>query len=157
MADGQEKNGRLMRIVLVVSLAVNLAVAGLVVGTVVSGRLGEGPPRSFDLGLGPMARALAPEDRRAIGQALRRARPMGDYDPRAQTELMAQALRAVPFDPQALYDVIATQTQRSAQIQGAAQDAVVARITALTAGQRAALADRLLAEMSEDRPRPPRN
>jgi uncharacterized membrane protein len=157
MADEQVKNKRVMRIVLVVSLALNLAVAGLVVGSFVSGRMGNGPPRSFDLGIGSMARALNPEDRREIGAALRRARPIGDFNPRSQIELMVTALRADPFDADALRAVMSEQAQSTTQVQGAVQDVVVEHITEMSAAERAAYADRLVNELSRVRPRPQRD
>jgi uncharacterized membrane protein len=157
MANEQAKNGRVLRIVLVVSLALNLAVAGLVVGSFASGRIGDGPPRSFDLGIGAMARALAPEDRRQIGVALRRARPMGDFNPRGQVELMVAALRADPFEADALRTVMSEQAQRISQVQGAAQDVVVDHIATMSVADRAAYADRLVDELSRERPRPQRN
>lgn len=157
MADKQAKNGRAVRIVLVVSLALNLAVAGLVVGSFASGRMGDGPPRSFDLGIGSMARALAPEDRRQIGAALRRARPMGDFNPRGQIELMIAALRAEPFDADALRAVMGDQALRASQVQSAAQAVVIDHISTMTVADRTAYADRLVAEFSRERPRPQRN
>lgn len=157
MADVKAKNGRAVRIVLVVSLALNLAVAGLVVGSFASGRMGEGPPRSFDLGIGAMARALTPEDRRQIGTQLRRARPMGEFNPRGQVEQLIDALRADPFDPDALQAAVAEQAQRTALVQTAAQDVVVDHIAAMSDADRAAFADRLVNELSRERSRPPRN
>ena len=74
--------GRLWKIVLVVSLALNLAVAGLVIGAAIKGRFGDGPPRSFDLGAGPISRALEPEERRQIMRDLRQDRALRDFNPR---------------------------------------------------------------------------
>ncbi|MDO6589247.1 hypothetical protein DS901_03655 [Loktanella sp. D2R18] len=157
MADEKTKNGRVLRIVLVVSLALNLAVVGLVAGSFASGRVGDGPPRSFDLGLGPMSRALAPEDRREIGTALRHARPMGEYNPRRQVTLMIATLRATPFDPEALRDLIVEQAEHGTQIQNVAQDVVIDHITTMSDESRVAFADRLQDELTKVRPRPERN
>jgi len=63
MADQQPR--KLWRIVLVISLALNLAVVGVVGGFMVRSSGDKGPPRSFDVGLGPIGRALDREDRRA--------------------------------------------------------------------------------------------
>jgi Heavy-metal resistance len=53
--------GRWMRVALVLSLAVNLLVAGMAVGVALRG----GPPETAvrDLGFGPFAAALSPADR----------------------------------------------------------------------------------------------
>jgi hypothetical protein len=153
MANVKTQNGRVLRIVLVVSLALNLAVAGLVVGSFASGRVGAGPPRSFDVGLGPMSRALAPEDRREIGTALRNARPMAGYRPRQQATLMIAALRATPFEPETLRVLIAEQAAHGAL----AQDVVIDHIVTMSDEHRAAFADRLQVELSKLRPRPERN
>ena len=93
---------RIWQIVLVCSLALNLAVAGVVVGSFASGRLGEGPPRSFDLGLGPISRALAPQERREVGRSLRRDSVMRDFDLRGRVSGMVRALKADPFEPERL-------------------------------------------------------
>ena len=66
-----------MRILLVLSLALNLAVVGLVVGTVLreDGPARRGPSATSDLGLGPVGRALNKEERRQLkrGAVARRA------------------------------------------------------------------------------------
>ncbi len=157
MADDKTKNGRVMRIVLVTSLALNLAVAGLVVGSFASGRVGDGPPRSFDLGIGPMARALAPEDRREIGARLREARPMRDYNPRQQVSLMIATLRVEPFEPESLRRLVEEQARHSGQFQTLAQEVVINHIAAMPAEARAAFADRFEAELANLRERPKRD
>ncbi len=146
------KPSRLWRMIFVISLALNLAVVGLVVGAVASGRLGDGPPRAFDLGLGPVARALDPQERRAIGMALRRDAGLRRGEMRAQTALMIASLRQDPFNPDALRDVIAEQRARLGDIQNAAQEAFINQITAMSPERRAAFADVLEQELS----RPPR-
>ncbi len=113
---------RLWRIVLVASLALNLAVGGIVAGSVVSGRLGKGPPRSFDLGLGPIARALEPQERRAIGRNLRQNRALRDLDLRGRVDEVIALLRAEPFDPQALEALMDQQAAEVAGFQARAQD-----------------------------------
>lgn len=153
MADEKEKSGRFVRVVLVASLALNLAVAGVVIGSVASGRMGDGPPRSFDLGLGPVARALDPEDRRAVGAELRRTRPMGDFDLRAQIAEMIATLRADQFDPEALRALMTDQNRRIATLQQNAQDALINHIDGMTVQERHAFADRLVAELSRVRDR----
>lgn len=139
---------RLWRIVLVLSLALNLAVVGVVVGAAASGRWGDGPPRSFDLGLGPLSRALAPEERRAISRRLREDRSLRSFDLRERVNRVVATLQAEPFDPDALRGLLAEQSQRIATVQATAQEVILEQIIAMTPERRRAFADQLLEEMS---------
>ncbi|WP_210527120.1 periplasmic heavy metal sensor [Rubellimicrobium arenae] len=134
------------RWLLVASLALNLLVAGIVVGSFFDE---DGPgrrPRPVELALGPLARALGEEDRDAILAAVR-ARP--DLQPPRREEQAAAfaeivaALRADPFAPDRLARALAAQRSRVAEVQDAVQQALVARMAAITPEGRAALADRL--------------
>lgn len=149
-------SSRLMRIVLVLSLALNLAVVGIVAGVAVSGRLGGPAPRSVDFGLGPVSQALDPAERRAIRQALRREGALRNLDLRARAEAMIAALRADPFDRAALELLLDEQAARIGQLQGAAQEAFLDQIAAMTPERRAAFAERLMEAFRERRaPRQP--
>lgn len=155
MADRAEPGrgtSRLTRIVLVISLALNLAVVGLVVGTALSGTFGDRPPRSFDFGLGPVARALEPDERRAIGAALRRDAGLRDMNLRGRAQDMIAALRAEPFDPEVLQSLLAAQRAHTARLQDAAQAALLDQIVQMTPERRAAFADRMEEAFSRDRP-----
>ncbi|KJZ19682.1 periplasmic heavy metal sensor [Loktanella sp. S4079] len=153
MADQQSKAGRTMRIVLVASLALNLAVAGLAIGAVTSGKLRDGPPRSFDLGLGPVARALSPEDRREVARALRRARPANDFDIRVQFSRLIGAVRADPFSVDTLRSLMAEQSQMSEQLRFNAQEVLIDHLASMTVQERNEFADRLVDELSRLRER----
>ena len=148
-------HSRLWRIVLVCSLALNLAVAGMVVGSFASGRLGEGPPRSFDLGLGPVSRALAPNERRDVGRSLRQDRELRDVDLRGRVNGMVEALKAEPFAPEALRTLLSEQNTQMAAVQNKAQDALLATISRMTPERRAEFADQLSDELSKIRSRGP--
>jgi uncharacterized membrane protein len=139
------------RWVLIGSLALNLAVVGMLGGALVSGRFGDGPQGRVDLGLGPFARAMADDDRRAIGRQLRQMRDLRAADLRAPVQAMAAALRADPFDPAQLAALMAAQADALAQVQGRAQSVVLARIAAMTPAQRADFADRLEQELRHGR------
>ena len=78
------------RIVLILSLALNVAVIGAVAGLAL--RVGrDGPPARYDLALGPIGQALSSEDKRAVGRELRRNPALRDGRPRAD-RVAAQAL-----------------------------------------------------------------
>lgn len=147
------KLSRRMRIVLVLSLALNLAVVGLIVGAGVAGRFGDRPPRSFDFGLGPVARALEQDERRAIGRELRRDGALRGYDMRQGANDMVAALRAEPFVPDALRELMALQAAHVAQLQRSAQDALMDQIAAMTPDRRAAFAEALDQELQRGRTR----
>ncbi|MFT6076526.1 MAG: hypothetical protein ACJAZ1_003460 [Yoonia sp.] len=155
----QHKTGtrpnRVWRIVLVCSLALNLAVFGVVVGSFATGRLGDGPPRSFDLGLGPISRALAPQERREVGRSLRQDREMRDFDLRGRVSGMVGALKADPFEPEILRAYLSEQNAQMAAVQSKAQDALLATISQMTPERRAEFADQLLHELSKVRARQP--
>jgi hypothetical protein len=144
---------RIWRIVLVVSLALNLAVAGVVGGTLISGRAGDGPPRSFDLGISPIARALSPEERREVTSSLRRDRVMRGADLRGRADAIVTALKAEPYDPDVMRGLLQEQAAQVATVQGKAQDAFLDAITQMTPERRADFADQLENELSKERPR----
>ncbi|HEV8033419.1 periplasmic heavy metal sensor [Yoonia sp.] len=147
----QARPSRLWQIVLVLSLALNLAVVGVVVGSAASGRWGDGPPRSFDLGLAPIARALEPQERRAIGRKLREDRSLRDFDLRDRVNRVVTALRADPFDPDVLRALLAEQSERITAVQATAQEVVVEQIIAMTPERRRAFAEQVLEEMARAR------
>lgn len=151
MAETQttpQKKGRLWTVILVCSLALNLAVAGIVGGTLLSGRIGDGPPRSFDLGVGPVANALERDERRAIGRELRRNRVLRNLDPRGRAAEMLVVLQAEPFDREALRAIFAEQSNDLIRVQARAQDALLETIAAMTPERRAAFAAAVAEEMA---------
>ena len=148
---------RLWRIVLVLSLALNLAVIGLVVGSVLSGRIGDGPPRSYVLGHAPMARALTPQERLRVLRSLRRERVLRDFDPRRRIQDMVDSLQADPFEPDVLRALMQEHVSRTSDLQQKAQDALMQEILEMTPERRAAYAETLEQEMARPRrdgPRP---
>ena len=99
------------RRIMIASLAVNLAVAGLAVGSLFHGGPGRGD-MVRDLGFGPYDAVLRPEDRMALRSALKSK--TGDLRA-ARSEFITDAqailaaLRAEPFDPAALGAAMAGQ------------------------------------------------
>ena len=142
---------RLWRVVLVLSLALNLAVAGVIIGAVTSGRASDGPPRSFDLGIGPIARALEPQERRAIARDLRRDRSLRALDFRGRATEMVETLRAEPFDAVQFRALMDAQVTAVSGLQSKAQDATLDQIIAMTPERRRAFADRVAEELSRMR------
>lgn len=155
MADRLESSARpsrIWRIVLVVSLALNLAVVGVVGGAMLSGKFRDGPPSRFDFGLGLVSRALAEDERREIGRALRQDRSLRNHDFRGQMAAMATALRAEPFDRGVLQQLLDDQAEHLSQVQARARTAVLDKIAAMSPERRRAFADRLVEELQRNRP-----
>jgi uncharacterized membrane protein len=141
MADlVQTRPSRIWRIVLVVSLALNLAVVGMIGGALVSGRFGAHSSPRIDFGVGPVARAFSDDEKRAIARELRADRSLRGDDFRGQ---MAAALRADPYDPAVTQALIEDQSARLSQVQARARMAVLDRIAAMSPDRRRAFADRL--------------
>ncbi len=152
MADAvKSKPARGWRVILILSLVLNFIVIGIVAGAAISGRLGKGPPRAFEFGPGPLARALEPEDRRAIGRALRRDGDVQRMDMRGQFTLILSSLRQDPFDPAALRSLMDEQAERFRAVQAKSSEALITRIMAMGPDERAAFADRLEHEMRRPR------
>lgn len=147
MADtAPAKPRRLWRVVLALSLAMNLAVVGVVVGFGAREKGRGMSPRGFDMALGPIGRALDHDDRRAIGESLRRnpaLRGGGRAQARETVNSLVAVLRATPFVEDDLAAVVASVNERSDQVQNAARAALVQRITEMTDVERTALADRI--------------
>ncbi|NNE53559.1 MAG: periplasmic heavy metal sensor [Sulfitobacter sp.] len=137
---------RLVRWVLGLSLALNLIFVGFVVGAAFRFRDG-GPGATPHPGAYAAAyvRALPRSDQRALRRALRReARPLVNrVERRAQYEAVLSALRAADFDPVAVKAALDRQAQMAQGIQRGAQRVWLERISAMTAAERAAYADRV--------------
>lgn len=150
------------RVVLFVSLALNLAVAG-VVGGAVLGRFGHdrNDLAARDIGFGLFTEALTPQDRKALRGAYAQARP----DMRAERQKMRNdlrtilsALRAEPFDVTVLQTALDTGSARIEARQAQGQVVVLDYLQKMSQPDRAALADRLEDSLKRrDRsPKPPR-
>lgn len=134
-----------LRIVLFVSLALNLMVVGIIAGHV----LRDAPPRKVprvDRIEGPMTFALSHEDRRAIGRALRdeyrqnrptRQQMMQEY------KGMVTALRADPFRPEQLEEAFQRQRNAANDRVEVGQRLLMDHLKSMSAEERHAFADRL--------------
>ncbi len=138
-----------LRVVLIVSLALNLLVVGVVAGGIFRGRP-PAPLGGVDLGSSPFARALNADDQRHVRDTLRGQ--MHNIVPAAADRRLAlqelvAALRQDPFDPAAVQAMFDQQKLGAMAAMEASQAAVLDRIQAMDAAGRAAFADRLENEM----------
>ncbi len=144
-----------LKIALAVSVALNLAVAGLIGGMALHGGPGgRGDVMVRDFGFGPFEDALQPQDRAALRETVR-AR-MGDI--RAARQQMQRdglailaALRAEPFDPAALTTALETQSQNISNRLTFGSDVMRDFVLGLTPDARSAFADRLEQHMGRGR------
>jgi uncharacterized membrane protein len=147
-----------IKVALSVSVALNLAVAGLALGAFLKdGPRHRGMPR--DMSFGPFSDALLPEDRRALRAALRARLPDPQTDraaARAEFDALTAALRAAPFDPAALTEALGAIEARFAGRIALGRSLIEDRLLAMTDADRAGFADRLdqgLSRRDRDRDR----
>lgn len=135
---------RWIRIALAISVALNLAVAGLAAGA----WLREGPHRGMprDMSFGPFTEALSPSDRRELRQAFGDRMPKfreARRETRAELEALLATLRATPFKPAAAEAAIETIARRTTERLDLGSDLLAGRIMAMSDAERLAFADRL--------------
>ena len=148
MTDRQPitRDGRLMRIVLVASLALNLLVVGLAAGWALRHAGDPHPPSRLDMAGGPLTRALSPEDRHEIARRMRkawRAADGGRADLRDSYDALVADLRAVPFDPASVSARMRQHRERFAIRFEMGQDVLVTHLSNMSDDNRSAYADRL--------------
>ncbi len=133
-----------VRILLGVSLALNLAVIGLVIGAAFRfggpGGAHRPPPPMGAI----LYRELPREDRKAL-----RGRAFGGREEHAtkrrdEAAAIDAALRAVPFDAAALDAFLDGQARHREEFLSIVQEAWLARVSAMSDAERAAYADRLM-------------
>ncbi len=126
-----------------VSLALNLAVVGLIAGAVLRH---DGPGRAFARAPGaesyaaPYVTALPRAERRAIFRAVRNAAGADMPDRAARRALYTDviaALRSEPFEPAALKAALDAQKNASLAVQSSVQTEWLERVSAMSASQRA--------------------
>lgn len=153
---------RSVRMLLIGSLAVNLLVAGLVVGAAVAHWRDDDGPRRADFGLtSPLTRALDHADRRAIGKAIRKHHRQSGAPRGAPSEEyrdVVRLLRAVPLDVAAMQDILVVQRKSAGTRHQAAQVLWLRQLEQMSDAERVAYADRL-DEILKRGPRgkPPKN
>ncbi len=145
MTDQTPPAGRWQRRLLVASLALNLLIVGAVVGLAVSGG-SKGGPQRFDLTAGPVTRAMEPERRDRVRDALRDSdvfRPANRAEMRADTQALLTTLRAATFDEDAFRAALTRQRARLQAGQEAVLNAVTREISEMSVEERTEFADRL--------------
>jgi uncharacterized membrane protein len=146
-----------MRLLLVVSLAANLAVVGVVAGWALrhGGHHGHHPSR-LDMAGGPLTRALSDADRREIAQRMRqvwRETRSDRTDIGASFDALVADLRAVPFDPDRVAARMRQQREGFAARFAMGQEVLLGHLAAMSDADRAAYADRLETRINEYRER----
>lgn len=160
--DRSDKTGlRWSRIVLVASLALNLAVLGVVGGAILRWDAGMDRARALqvrDFGFGPFIGAFDTKERRALGREFRRS----TGDPKvARQEIetmfqdMLEALRAEPFEAVRFEALLLKQQRDFSERQKIGAELVVDQIATMPSEARMAYAERL-EQMIKNPPRPPR-
>lgn len=167
-ANFQKKLGgsRRMRFILILSLAVNLAVVGLVAGAALrggerGGASGDGDARARamqtrDFGFGPYVEALEHEQRREIGRNfIKKAGGAAKARAGAQEkfEAILDALNAEPFDADLFQAAVLAQLNDLAEKQNIGAAVIVDHVATMTPEARAAYAVRLDQALK----RPPRS
>ncbi len=143
-----------VKVVLALSLALNLAILGMMGGAFLrDGPRERGMPR--DLSFGPFNEALSREDRRALRSAfMERAGEFREGRAAAQEEFRAllSALRAEPFDEAVLKAALGAIEKRNADRLAIGRELIEGRIFALSPEDRLAFADRLDKALTHGRP-----
>ncbi|MEO0369875.1 MAG: periplasmic heavy metal sensor [Pseudomonadota bacterium] len=146
-----------VRILLVMSLALNLLVIGAVAGVAIKGgpwKHGGSPPMAAS-GVGPFTHALSKRDRRAIGREMRQRGQESGWDRRAHRaalERMVLLLEATPFDAEAFKGEMKTAVTGLQGRMGDASEALAKRVEQMTDEERAAYVARIKEKMVRKRP-----
>jgi uncharacterized membrane protein len=154
-AASRGPSGR-MRWALILSLALNLLILGVVGGAIL--RHGRDMPRGMvsDIGFGPFTQALSDEDRRGLRDAFM-ARGPGFRDMKrefqADVGAIGTALRAAVWDPEPVRAIFEKQRGRMAERIAVGQSLLLDRFTAMSPVARKAFADRLDEALDRGGPR----
>ncbi|OJI92559.1 heavy-metal resistance protein [Planktotalea frisia] len=153
-ASKPAKPSKRFRILLGVSLALNLLVVGAVVGAIAKGgSSNRGPSGMRDAAL-PYVGAFERDDKRAMQQQMR-ARLPKRKDIRAALDKgyreFVEVVRAEPFDAAKAAKIMEEQFERAGQFQKVGREVSIERISEMSVEKRAAYADRL--EYRLDNPR----
>lgn len=156
----EPRSPRWLKILLALSLALNLAVVGMVAGAFLradgaADRGGNGMALRT-LGLGPFALALSPQDREELGQRINGAGIEVREERRAVGRALRrieQALRADPFDRAGAEAALQSSRELVIALQAAGHAALLDQIDTMDAAERAELADTFARVMRRHGPR----
>ncbi len=137
-----------LRVVFGLSLALNLMVVGVVVGSQLKwgGVKERGSGARLEQMGGPLTRALSHSDRHEIGREMRRAfgkAQNGQSEKRAALEALVTDLRADRFDREVIAGHLARQRAFLNERMAFGQGLLLERIEKMSVKERAAFADRL--------------
>lgn len=153
MTDTAKRGFPWGRVILFGSLAVNLMVAGLVIGAVLRGHDGgdrhhkrDHNPVLRQLGFGPFVQALPDAGKQALTQSI--LREAGSFREnrkklREKFEAILTTLRADPYDPSELERLLTEQRQRLTERQALGQSLLLEQLAGMSAAERLSYADAL--------------
>ena len=151
MDDNKTRTPRRIKVVLAISLAINLLVFGAVVGAGMHGerdRKSNSSRGEDNAAIGIYGRALDRPDRRAIIQRLREGHNAQGREIRVELGEFArdatEVLKQTPFNKEAFAELLLRQQSLIKGRSDTMQDALVEQIASMTSEQRIAYADRLL-------------
>ncbi|MCL6283952.1 periplasmic heavy metal sensor [Ruegeria sp. 2012CJ41-6] len=143
MAETVYRTRTWVKLLLGVSLALNLAVAGLAVGAMLRFG-GHDHKRPMPKTVGSMLyRALPDDDRKALRTQTRAVHKARRGAKEVDLKAVITVLNAEPFDPQALREVIGQQAKARSAMFMAMQTAWIAQVLTMDDAERQVYADRL--------------
>jgi uncharacterized membrane protein len=149
-ATEDRKPRRWQKWLLAISLALNFLVVGAIVGAGIGHRLHDARDDFREVGFGPYTKLLDPSDREELRRAFLAGAPsFGEMRRigRADFSELAAALRANPFDPDAVKEIVMRQTGRASERLQTGAGLLIDRLIAMPAESRLAFADRIDSEM----------
>lgn len=143
MSEQMKTRRKWTKVLLIMSLALNACFIGLIIGVKLT--QDEMRPQRAPSAQGSLyLRALSHEDRRTLGNSMRsyHTREMRQMD-RAGYENALVLLRSIPFDAEALADLMEEQTEASEERLEYARAALIDHLAAMSDAKRAEFADAL--------------
>lgn len=144
--EGRRGLGRGLRLLLVLSLGLNLLILGVIGGAVLGEWRNHERPIVRDLGFGPYGEALSHADRIALMRDFARETGGFGVERKVAREVFGEllsVLRAEPLDRQALQHLMMRQERHMAERLALGQKLLVRRIEAMSPQERQAFANRL--------------
>lgn len=148
MGEAERAGGtrRSVKVALIVSVGLNLLVAGIVAGGLLGGEHPEGRPMPIDEQLGPLGAAFTREDRAAMRRdAARTGTDFGalKMDFRADMDALIATLKADPWDPDAVRRQLAQMRANGEQRAVLGEQVMLQRLSTMTGQERRQYAERL--------------